>query len=366
MKKTENQAIFIPDEYRTDNYLLEDIVASTGVSMVVVDGWYLPNKVDCSLHHLLTDNVLEYEPLNWSDLKIPEFFDMVYDSKEDVAKITSMGKTYATVYFCRGLGTSKRLVDMVIWQDGTYKHIDYYYGKFRYLTEYMDESGTTLKSTYYAIDGSIAIEIYDRAEAAIRLNVPEGKKYEVIGASRIRKVFYETSECKSVTKEQIWGIRPKVKYKKATRSRDVLVYTETDQVLGVKTLVESLPMYNFHIAATTQVSEKLSSLEEFPNVKVYPNISEGNVKELYGLCSIYLDLTAILNEVNLREAIKYDQLIISSSETCSGRRYVEDEYYFEGTGQEICQQVYDKLENIAQGLEEGVNLDDERFLRMLY
>lgn len=367
MGKAKNQAIFVPDKYRTDNYLLEDLVSSLKPEKIVVDGWYLPARVNCLLEHLLTGEVLKYEPLHWSDLKLPDFFDLVYDEKEDVAKISSMGKFYGTVYFQKNLDGSDRLVDMVIWEDGTYKHIDYYYGKFCYLTEYMDENGSTLLSTYYSQkDGSSVVEIYDKVGAAVSYGVSQGENLQFIGAGSIRNVFQESATCKEFKLEEYKNLLPSVTHPKKVLTRDVLVYTETDQILGINTLVESLPYYNFHIAATTQVSEKLAKLNEFPNAKVYPNISSGSVKELYGICSVYLDLTAIPNEVNVREAIKSDMLIISSSETCSGRRYVADGYYFEGTGQEICQNIYDKLVAIAPNFSEGVNLEDERFLRLLY
>ncbi len=46
----------------------------------------------------------------------------------------------------------------------------------------------------------------------------------------------------------------------------------------------------FHIAAHTQVSDKLRGLAELDNVKVYPQISVQNLNMLWNTCDFYLDI----------------------------------------------------------------------------
>ncbi len=65
-------------------------------------------------------------------------------------------------------------------------------------------------------------------------------------------------------------------------------------------MVETLPDFKFHIAAITEMSDKLMQLDQYANVHLYPSINIDRVNELYQLCDIYLDIdegNEILNAV---------------------------------------------------------------------
>lgn len=71
---------------------------------------------------------------------------------------------------------------------------------------------------------------------------------------------------------------------------DVLILTASDQLEGIEYLKQELPEVTFHIAANTQVSDKLSNLGKQQNVKVYPQISMKDLNDLWDQCDFYLDI----------------------------------------------------------------------------
>ena len=73
-------------------------------------------------------------------------------------------------------------------------------------------------------------------------------------------------------------------------SGNAMVLTASDQIEKLEELVQELPEVTFHIAAHTQVSDKLYRLAERDNVKVYPGISENDLNELWDKCDFYLDI----------------------------------------------------------------------------
>ncbi len=72
--------------------------------------------------------------------------------------------------------------------------------------------------------------------------------------------------------------------------KNIFILTETDQLEQIGFLIESLPDYQFHIAAYTMVSEKLSILASYDNVLIYPEIIDARVEKLLKYCDIYLDI----------------------------------------------------------------------------
>lgn len=71
---------------------------------------------------------------------------------------------------------------------------------------------------------------------------------------------------------------------------DVLILTNSDQLEAIDFLVENHPQLHFHIAALTEMSSNLTRLSRFHHVSLYPNIAVSRARELYKLCSVYLDI----------------------------------------------------------------------------
>lgn len=96
-------------------------------------------------------------------------------------------------------------------------------------------------------------------------------------------------ECKSF---YLYDKRKKNKFgiKKA------LIFTDSDQLEMIDTLITGIPDLDFYVAAWTLMSDKLLQLEKYENVYLYPVVSEEKIKELFDLCDIYLDIN-YYNEV---------------------------------------------------------------------
>ena len=71
---------------------------------------------------------------------------------------------------------------------------------------------------------------------------------------------------------------------------DALITTETDEIVNIELLVDSCKDTTFHIAAPTRMSEKLLSLGDRCNVKLYPVSSREEVKKLFVKCGVFLDI----------------------------------------------------------------------------
>lgn len=71
-----------------------------------------------------------------------------------------------------------------------------------------------------------------------------------------------------------------------------LIYTASDQIEAIETLVQSLPDIQFKIAARVIVSENLSRLVVYPNVTVYSGIVslEELDRELVETSNVLLDI----------------------------------------------------------------------------
>lgn len=114
-----------------------------------------------------------------------------------------------------------------------------------------------------------------------------------------------------------------------TTSASVLILTNSDQIEGLKALVEGNPLIEFNIGALTEMSSTLLTYGNYNNVRLYPNISQDNVIKLFKECSIYLDINhgnEILSAV--RAAFEHEMLIMAFDNTVHNRDYVSKEHIY--------------------------------------
>ena len=67
----------------------------------------------------------------------------------------------------------------------------------------------------------------------------------------------------------------------------VLILTNTQEIEQIEVLVTALPHFQFHIAALTEMGERLVRLNDYPNVHLYPGISGENYERLLNKCRIW-------------------------------------------------------------------------------
>ena len=108
-----------------------------------------------------------------------------------------------------------------------------------------------------------------------------------------------------------------------------MILTASDQIEKLEELAQELPEVIFHVAAHTQVSDKLYKLAERENVKVYPCISGAGLKDLWDKCDFYLDINhrrEIDDAVN--DASQRNLLILGFENTLHHREIVVEECVF--------------------------------------
>lgn len=113
------------------------------------------------------------------------------------------------------------------------------------------------------------------------------------------------------------------------RRPEALICTNSDRIAQCEKLVEAIPNLHFHIAAITEMSSKLMSMERYPNVTLYPGVKMHIAEELFEKCDFYLDINhegEILSAV--QTAFMYNHLILGFKETLHNPIYLAQEHVF--------------------------------------
>lgn len=109
-----------------------------------------------------------------------------------------------------------------------------------------------------------------------------------------------------------------------------LICTNTENVEKLKELAEALPHVRFHVAAITEMSDKLLSHEQYGNVVMYPNIRMDMLESLFWECDFYLDINHEGEIVDAtRKAFLHNLLIMTFNETAHALSYTAVENRFE-------------------------------------
>lgn len=114
------------------------------------------------------------------------------------------------------------------------------------------------------------------------------------------------------------------------RARRILVHTNSDQVEALEELIRLLPDFHFSISARTEMSTKLTRLEGFGNVTLYPNITTEELGDLVKAQSFYLDINRGGELDNIvRVVFDHNLLILGFEQTLHNRRFVSPKYIFD-------------------------------------
>lgn len=125
--------------------------------------------------------------------------------------------------------------------------------------------------------------------------------------------------------------------------QDILVMTNSDQIFELGEIADSLPEFTIHVAAVTEMSEKLQAMGSRPNIRLYPGISSAKAQSLFLSCGCLLDIcegTEILGAV--KEGFLSSMLLFGYLDTAHNRQLVPDAALFPKTGegrQALCKAV---------------------------
>ena len=361
------------DKY-TDNVVkLQETMKQLGRNVEIVvleDNGFLPHGISSPYEYFALQQGREGREemgLFYNALEVPEFWEICM--KKDMGGICDMGCEKAKIYFAEPV--EKRIVQRVEWhmENGWIYKIDYYnkYG-LKYAGEFLDENGNVESKAYYSQgnrevivsqpqndmialleNGAVKfffnsyyrfVEFYlGKIEGEIILFVQGAEQRELLGLERNGK-----SAWKSVlfAGRELWESYAKAggkngyrfyaipeRYPENHAGGNAMILTASDQIEKLEELAQELPEVIFHVAAHTQVSDKLYKLAERENVEVYPCISRAGLKDLWDKCDFYLDINhrrEIDDAVN--EASQRNLLILGFENTLHHREIMEEECVF--------------------------------------
>ena len=324
------------DKYTDNTEKLQETLRQLGSNVKIVvmeDNSFLPSWISSPYgYFVLQQNKERHEEkeLFYDFLQIPEFWEI--RMKGDKGGIYDMGCEKATIYFAEP--AEKRIVQRVEWHmesEWVYK-IDYYnkYG-LKYASEFLDEDGNVESKVYYSDRNQEVIVSYPQNDVITLLEDGIVKGFfdsynkflefylEKIEAEDVVVLFVQDEEQdkllelksngKNAWKSILFFNREMLeryanvggengyrfyaipeRYPENYTSGNAMILTASDQIEKLEELVQELPEVTFHVAAHTQVSDKLHRLAERENVKVYPGISESDLNSLWDRCDFYLDI----------------------------------------------------------------------------
>lgn len=138
---------------------------------------------------------------------------------------------------------------------------------------------------------------------------------------------------------------------------EALILTASDQLEEIEYLIRNLPEITFHIAANTQVSDKLLRLGDYVNVSVYPQINMRDLDALWEKCDFYLDINYYWEIHNAIDTAHYNNLLILGFEnTLHHSELVAEECVFLRVDSE-------KMALTIKGLVNQVELVQEKIIK---
>jgi accessory Sec system glycosyltransferase GtfB len=119
-------------------------------------------------------------------------------------------------------------------------------------------------------------------------------------------------------------------FKKENRGKkEALICTNSENVAEINRLIEALPEVHFSVAAITEMSSKLMSLDKYSNVSLYPGVKMKVLDELFEQADFYLDINHESEIVSaVEKAFLHNHLIFAFQETLHNPRYVTKEHIF--------------------------------------
>lgn len=117
--------------------------------------------------------------------------------------------------------------------------------------------------------------------------------------------------------------------KENSQGYDALICTNSDKIERCSEVVSALPQIRFHIAALTEMSSKLMSMDTYDNVNLYPGIKPGILEELFAKCDFYFDINHEREIVSaVRKAFLHNHLLFAFAETVHNRDYIAEAHIY--------------------------------------
>ena len=360
------------DKYTENVKRLQETMQRTGRELkiaVLQDNGFLPSEITSPYEFFVYRNrqeALAEKDLFYNFIELPEFWEVRLNGW--TGGIFDMGREKAKIYFKEP--AEKRNVQRVEWhmENGWVYKIDYYnrYG-LKYASEFLDTDRNVESKVFYSdknqeivveqpvnhmislLEKGTVRNMFDSyagfvdqylkeagfADECI-LFVQDEKTFELLSLSSgagNKWTYILFSDDDLLNKYIGMGGKnggrfyaiPESYRENHARSK-ALILTASDRIEKLEYLIEELPDMMFHIAAHTQVSDKLHRMAERENVKIYPQISSQDLNMLWNTCDFYLDINhyrEIYDAVNT--AHMKNMLIMGFHSTVHHRGIMADE-----------------------------------------
>lgn len=154
------------------------------------------------------------------------------------------------------------------------------------------------------IPGNMRIILNGEASRTARIMIQRKCAYDTLSALRVSsEIFQKLGFIYPFEKEN--GHKP-----------EALICTNSDQIEHCRKIVEAIPGMHFHIAALTEMSSKLMSMDSYENVSLYPGVKRTVLDELFRKCDYYLDINRENEIVSaVYRAFLHDHIILAFKET---------------------------------------------------
>ena len=367
--------IIIFDKYTENVKMWKETIRCIGIEtkiIVLEDDGSLPCEVISPYQYFISRGNAEAHTkreLHYNFIKIPEFWEIRAEGVNGA--IYDMGYKKASIYFTEPI--EKRNVQRVEWcmENGWIYKVDIYnkYG-LKYISEFHDTDGKIESRVFYSDrnqeiiieqpqsdtiillkDGKVEayftsymqfIEHFltlagqeekwilfiqdDKKLDFLNLNLPGNAmwKFVLFSSNALLDQYLDRGG-----KDGYRFYAVPTNYSINSADGEVLILTASDQIAGIEYFVNELPDIKFHIAANTQVSDKLNRLAEKGNVEVYPQINSQHLNILWNKCNFYFDINyywEIYDAVNV--AHQKNLLILGFENTIHNRELVIPECVF--------------------------------------
>lgn len=368
--------VVVFDKYTDNTGALQNMIRRMGLNLEIVvleDDGFLPTGIfspqDFFVYRQNRENPEERE-LFCDFLEVPEFWE-IRSGDMTHGGIYDMGCKKADIYFTKPY--EKKNVQRVEWhmEDGWVYKIDYY-NKYalKYASEFLDVEGNVESKVFYSSKnqevivkqpGNDVVTLLEEGktkafflsysefiEYYLREIRPEEKRILFVQdpderwlldlSSGDRSLWEHVLFSSSELLDQYIGAGGKngcrfyaipEEYPMNSARGEALILTSVDWLEGIEYLIHELPEVTFHIAASTQVSEKLHKLGEYENGKVYPQISMSELDALWERCDFYLDINHYWETFNAIETSHQKNLLIMGFEnTLHHRELVAEKCIF--------------------------------------
>lgn len=170
------------------------------------------------------------------------------------------------------------------------------------------------------IPGNMALILNNENHRTKKIVVPNKDTYE-----KIKSLLPDHQKDKIVSLGYVYD------FKRSNNSRkDAFIFTNSDQIEHLETLVQNLPEVTFRVAARTEMSPKLMSMVKYPNIVLYQNIDKERIDYIFETSDILLDInyyTEVMSST--RRAFENNMLVLGFSQTIHNDRYIAKDLIFD-------------------------------------